>query len=102
MGDLIREANIEIEKVKKVSEGRDDAYRKLKQDYFDLTHKFMDLEKISQKGNFTSVMEIIGNIMVLIREQGVHGPSTGLLEDIFIHNTHEQFFRVDSAFREIL
>lgn len=102
MGDLIREANLEIEKVKKISEGRDEAYKRIKQDYFDLTHKFMDLEKLKEKGNIPSMLELIGNIMIMIREQKVHVPSTGSLEDIFIHSTHEQFFRVDSAFREIL
>ena len=102
MGDLIRAANLEIEKVKKISEERDEAYKRIKQDYFDLTHKFMDLEKLKEKGDIPSMLELVGQIMVIIREQKVYVPSTCSLEDIFIHNTKEQFFRVDSAFREIL
>ena len=62
----------------------------------------MDLEKISEKGDFTLIMEFIGGIMRMVRQQGIHVPSTGLLEDVFVHSTHEHFIRVDSAFREII
>ena len=102
MGGVIREANIEIDKVKKVSEERNEAFKQMKQGYLNLIGKFNDLQNASQTGNIAMISQLVLGIQGLIENQGnmsIFGIPEKLLEDVFIHQTHESFVRLDGNFR---
>lgn len=104
MASLIKEANLEIDKVKKISDERNEAFKMMKQSHLDLINRFRELENANQTGNFALIADLVIGIKAMIENQGqlkiYHEPERKL-EDLFIHDTHESFVRVDSAFREI-
>ena len=76
----------------------------MKQSHLDLVNKFRELDSANQTGNFALIADLVLGIRAMIENQGqlkVHQEPTRKLDDLFLHETHESFVRVDSAFREI-
>lgn len=101
---LIREANIEIDKVKNISDQRNEAFKLLKQSFINIADNVRVLQGALETGNMNQVSVVLGDLNSLIegqrKEEGLNESSP--LDELLIHQMHEKSVRLDSAFREIL
>jgi hypothetical protein len=101
---LVREANIEIDKVKNISDQRNEAFKLLKQSFINIADNVRVLQGALETGNMNQVSVVLGDLNALIegqrKEEGLNQSSP--LDELLIHQMHEKSVRLDSAFREIL
>ena len=66
---LVREANIEIDKVKNISDQRNEAFKLLKQSFINIADNVRVLQGALETGNMNQVSVVLGDLNALIEGQ---------------------------------